>query len=75
LENGVFTAFGVTTGTLSAAAFRIGAAAGDAGDRFIYNSATGALFNDSNGNTGGGCVQIATLSTGLALTNNDFLII
>ena len=75
LENAVFTALGLTTGALSAAAFRIGTAAGDADDRIIYNSATGALFYDSNGNVAGGSMQIATLSTGLALTNNDFWIL
>jgi hypothetical protein len=41
----------------------------------IYYATTGALFYDSNGYAAGGTVQIATLSTGLALTNNDFLIV
>jgi serralysin len=75
LENAIFTALGLTTGTLTAAAFRIGTAAGDADDRIIYNSSTGALFYDSNGNAAGGSVQIATLTSSLALTNNDFWII
>ena len=75
LENGILTALGATTGTLSAANFVIGTAAADATDRIIYNSTTGALLYDSNGNVAGGSVQIATLATGLAMTNNDFLII
>jgi Ca2+-binding RTX toxin-like protein len=75
LENSIFTALGLTTGTLSAANFVIGTAAADATDRIIYNSTTGALLYDSNGNVAGGSVQIATLATGLAMTNNDFLII
>ena len=75
LENAIFTALGVRTGVLSAAAFRVGAAAGDADDRVIYNSANGTLIYDSNGNAAGGAVQIATLATGLALTNLDFVII
>ncbi len=75
LENAIFTALGATTGTLSAAAFRIGSSAGDADDRIIYNPTHGALFYDSNGNASGGLVQFATLSKGLALTHNDFLII
>ena len=75
LENAIFTALGTATGTLSAGAFVIGAAALDAADRVVYNSGTGALFYDSNGNAAGGSVQIATLTTGLLLTNADFLII
>ncbi len=75
LENAVFTALGTATGPLSAAAFVIGAGAADATDRIVYNSVTGALIYDSNGNLAGGSVQIATLATGLALTNADFVII
>jgi len=75
LENAVFTALGLATGTLSAAAFATGAAALDAADRVIYNPATGALFYDTNGSAAGGAIQIAALNTGLALTHNDFLII
>ena len=37
-------------GVLNADAFHIGAAAADAEDRIVYNSATGQLFFDSNGN-------------------------
>jgi len=75
LENAIFAALGTTTGTLSAGAFVIGTAALDVANRIVYNSDTGALFYDSDGNAAGGSVQIATLATGLALTNNDFLII
>ena len=75
LENAIFAALGTATGTLSAGAFVIGTAALDAASRIVYNSDTGALFYDSDGNAAGGSVQIATLETGLALSNNDFLII
>ena len=75
LENAIFAALGTVTGTLSAGAFVIGTAALDAASRIVYNSDTGALFYDSDGNAAGSSVQIATLETGLALTNNDFLII
>jgi Ca2+-binding RTX toxin-like protein len=75
LARSIFTALGSATGTLSADAFVIGSAAADATDRIIYNSATGALLYDTNGNAVGGSTQIATLSTGLALTNNDFKVV
>ncbi|PHR89688.1 MAG: hypothetical protein COA80_17050 [Leeuwenhoekiella sp.] len=73
LENAVFT--GLAVGTLSAAAFRIGAAAADASDRIIYNSATGDLFYDSDGNGAAAAVLFAHLSTGLAMTNAEFVIV
>jgi Ca2+-binding RTX toxin-like protein len=54
--------------------FVIGASAVDAADRFIYNSANGALSFDVDGAGGAAQVQIASLSTGLALTNNDIFV-
>lgn len=73
LENGIFTA--LATGTLAAAAFHIGAAAHDADDRIIYNSVSGALIYDENGNAAGGATQFATLDPGLPLTNADFEVV
>ena len=73
IANSIFT--GLAAGTLSAAAFFIGAAANDADDRIIYNSATGALFFDSDGTGGNAAIQFATLSAGLALTNADFFVV
>jgi Ca2+-binding RTX toxin-like protein len=55
--------------------FTIGAGAVDAFDRFIYNSKTGGLFFDVDGNGAIAQTQIASLSSGLALTNNDILVI
>ena len=74
LENAIFAVL-MTPGTLSAAAFHIGTAAHDGNDRIIYNPTTGALTYDSNGNAAGGATQFATLGTGLALTNADFVVI
>ena len=67
--------FGSLSGSLTPGQFRIGTAAADANDYIIYNSSTGGLFYDSNGNAAGGIVQIATLAAGLALTNSDFVIV
>jgi Ca2+-binding RTX toxin-like protein len=75
LENtGVFTALPVL-GTLAAAAFFKGTAAHDATDRIIYNSATGALYYDADGNGAAQQVQFAVLAPNLALTNLDFFVI
>lgn len=48
----------------------------DADDRIIYNTVTGVLTYDSNGNAAGGTIaQFAVLTPNLALTNADFLVI
>ena len=67
--------FGLTLGALPASAFAIGAAAGDADDRIVYDDATGALYFDSDGNGAGAAVQFALLDPGLALTASDFVVI
>jgi len=59
---------------LSLSALRIGAAAADANDYIIYNSATGALFFDADGNGAGAAVQFATLAANLNLTAADFVV-
>lgn len=53
----------------------IGSAAVDSSDRFIYNSGTGALSFDANGNGTGGLTQFAKLSSGLNMSNNDIFVI
>lgn len=65
---------GLSVGPLPSSAFRIGSGALDADDRIIYNSSTGALFYDGDGNGASPAQQIATLTPGLALTANDFSI-
>ena len=70
LDDAIFTGIG---GTLNANAFAIGAAAADADDRIGYNSVTGQLFYDTDGNGAGAAVLFASLSPGLALTASDFM--
>jgi serralysin len=74
LENSVFT--GLVQGAfLPATDFVIGAAAADASDRIIYNSATGNLFFDQDGTGAIAQILFADLAGGLALTNNDFFVV
>jgi Ca2+-binding RTX toxin-like protein len=63
----------ISTG-LTAAQFVTGTAATTADQRFIYNSTTGALLFDYDGNLSGAASQIATLSTNPALGITDFII-
>ena len=74
LDDDIFSS-SLGLGNISAGEFVIGTAAQDANDRIIYNSGTGALFYDNDGVGGNAQVQFATLSTGLALTNLDFLVV
>jgi serralysin len=73
LENAVFA--GLAAGVLSAAAFFKGSAAHDADDRIIYDAATGGLFFDNDGTAAATAVRFATVSNGLAMTNNDFVVV
>jgi Ca2+-binding RTX toxin-like protein len=75
LENAVFT--GLAAGVLATAAFRANTTgfAGDASDRIIYETDTGKLYFDADGNGSIARVQFALLSPSLALTQTDFLVI
>jgi len=64
----------LASGTLAASSFVIGATAAQADDYILYDSSTGALLYDVDGNGAGTAVQFATLSTGLSLTAADFVI-
>ena len=74
LENSIFTAL-TTTGTVAVSQFKIGASALDANDFVIYNSTTGKLLYDADGNGAGAAVQIAMIGAGLSLTNADIVVI
>jgi len=73
LDDAVFTGLGL--GALGAGAFATGGAAADADDRIIYNSSTGALLFDADGNGAGAAVQFATLLGAPSLAASDFLVI
>jgi serralysin len=68
------TLFAGLGAAVTAGEFHIGSAAADRGDRLIYNSNTGKLFYDADGNKPGGiaAVHFATLKTGLKMTADDF---
>lgn len=65
---------GLAAGFITANQFHIGSSAQDGSDRFIYNKGTGAVYFDADGVGGAAQIQIAKLSTGLALTNLDFFV-
>jgi Ca2+-binding RTX toxin-like protein len=78
LSQAIFAGIG---GILDLAEFQLGAAANDAADRIIYNSATGQLFYDSNGSVGGSTNQIQfalmTVASGAlpVLSISDFFMV
>jgi Ca2+-binding RTX toxin-like protein len=73
LDNSVFTA--LADGALPASAFVTGTAALDADDRIIFDSATGSLFYDADGNGAGSALLVAVIPLGQALTAADLLVI
>ena len=77
LENAVFTAL-TTTGALSATEYVANATgvATTAAQNIIYNTVTGALSYDADGNGAGAAIQFATL-TGhpLTIVASDFIVI
>ncbi|MBD2531931.1 calcium-binding protein [Nostoc flagelliforme FACHB-838] len=67
---------GLSSGTLEANKFTIGASATTSNQRFIYNSATGGLFFDLDGSGSGSTqVQFAQLSGGLSVTEKNFVVV
>ncbi|MFB9984515.1 calcium-binding protein [Mesorhizobium kowhaii] len=74
VDNAIFAALG-GNGTLTAAAFHIGAVATTAAQHILYDSANGWLSYDADGNGAGAASHFATLTMGLAMTNNDFLVV
>jgi Ca2+-binding RTX toxin-like protein len=75
LDQTIFSSSLTPGSSVAGSQFVIGTAALDAGDRIIYNSATGAVFYDSDGTGPTAAIQFAQLSAGLPLTNFDFLVV
>lgn len=76
LQNAIFTKL-TATGVLNTANLKIGSAAADANDLIIYNTTTGGLYYDADGNGAGVAVQVAVLgvTTHPVVTNADFVVI
>jgi Ca2+-binding RTX toxin-like protein len=66
--------FGSLDGANLADSFVVGNAAVDANDFLVYDSTSGALYYDLDGNGAAGMVQFAALSASPALSASDFLI-
>ena len=73
LDHGIFT--GLSTGVLSSNAFVMGTAAQDADDRILYDSASGNLYFDADGNGAGAAVLFATLQGHPTLIASDIVVI
>ena len=76
LENAIFTQF-AATGAIPAGTFvaNAGAVAGDANDFLLYDTNTGKLFYDADGNGAGAKVEFVTLVGIPTLTSADFSVI
>ncbi|MEH2182746.1 MAG: calcium-binding protein [Nostoc sp.] len=67
---------GLSPGSLKASQFTLGTSATTSNQRFIYNSATGGLFFDLDGNASGFTqVKFAQLSAGLSVSENNFVVV
>jgi hypothetical protein len=68
---------GLTPGAaIAQAQFTLGSSASNASQRFIYDKFnTGVLFFDVDGIGGTEQKQVATLSTGLDITNNNIVVV
>jgi Ca2+-binding RTX toxin-like protein len=73
LDRSVFTK--IALGDLAPGAFYRGTAAHDAGDRIIYNTGTGSLYYDADGNGAGASILFATLAGAPSVSYTDFFII
>ena len=75
LDDAIFTVLSGTTDFTGVFQSGPSDAAGAAGIRLIYNSTSGALFYDQDGDGAGAAVQFATLNGAPALAASDFLMV
>jgi Ca2+-binding RTX toxin-like protein len=77
LDNAIFTRFATADVALSAANFKANAAgaATDRNDYIVYQTDTGKLFYDADGNGAGAAVHFATLVGAPAITAADFFVV
>jgi Ca2+-binding RTX toxin-like protein len=61
--------------TLAASNFHIGTAATTANEHVIYDSTAGRIYYDADGAGGTAQQLVTTLTAGLALTNQHFLVV
>ena len=72
LDHKIFTALGA--GALPAADFAVGTAATNSNQHIIYNSATGDIFYDPDGNGSQAAVKFAHITPGTALGAGSFTV-
>jgi Ca2+-binding RTX toxin-like protein len=75
LDKGIFSSL-INEGLLSTLNFLASAngLAGDGSEYILYNTTSGALFYDADGNGQGVAVQFATITTKTAISSTDFII-
>ncbi len=71
----IFDTTSLAGSILDAKRFTLGSSATNDSQRFIYNSSSGALFFDADGNGAGAQVRIAQLVGNPILSNNSFTIV
>jgi Ca2+-binding RTX toxin-like protein len=72
LDHNIFSA--LPNGVLAAGAFVNGTAAQDADDRILYDSTTGNLYYDADGNGAGAAALFATLQSHPAIIATDIVV-
>lgn len=77
IENAIFKAFGIATGTLSWIKFQATASgiAKDPDDRVLYNTTTGTISNDPDGSGSAGATVFAILANKPYISAIEFQII
>jgi Ca2+-binding RTX toxin-like protein len=73
LDQSIFAA--LSLGILSEEVFAKGTAAWDSDDRIVYDSSTGAIYYDADGNGSGAQVLFAEVTAGILITHMNFHIV